>query len=117
IASPTGEGGYTTAGTNVSLSGTASDNVGVTSVSWVNNRGGSGSTTGTTSWSVPSIGLQSGTNVITITARDAAGNAGTDILTATSTATTSDTTAPTVTITAPTASGALATSSSTLSLS
>ena len=117
IASPTGEGGYTTAGTNVALSGTASDNVGVTSVSWVNNRGGSGSTTGTTSWTVPSIGLQSGTNVITITARDAAGNAGTDILTVTSTATTSDTTAPTVTISAPTASGALATSSSTLSIS
>ena len=115
ISSPTGEAGYTSTSTNLSLIGTASDNVGVTSVSWVNSRGGSGSATGTTSWSVPSVGLQTGTNVITITARDAAGNAGTDILTVTLNA--PDTTAPTVTITAPTTSGTYVTSSSTLSIS
>ena len=73
ISSPTGEAGYTSTSTNLSLMGTASDNVGVTSVSWVNSRGGSGIATGTTSWSVPSVGLQTGTNVITVTARDAAG--------------------------------------------
>jgi hypothetical protein len=115
IRTPTAEGVYTSTTTNLSLSGTASDNVGVTSVNWVNNRGGSGIATGTTSWSVPSVGLQTGSNVITITARDAAGNVGTDILTVTSTA--PDTTAPSVTITAPTTSGSYATSSPTLSIS
>jgi hypothetical protein len=41
-------------------------------VSWSNDRGGSGVATGTTSWSVTGITLQSGANVITVTARDAA---------------------------------------------
>ncbi len=61
------------------VAGTASDNVGVTQVSWVNNRGGSGTATGTTSWNA-SIALQSGSNVVTVTARDAAGNTSTDVL-------------------------------------
>ena len=38
----------------LALSGTASDNVGVTQVSWANDRGGSGNASGTTSWSVSS---------------------------------------------------------------
>ena len=63
------------------MGGTASDNVGVTSVSWSNSRGGSGSASGTTTWNVPAIGLQTGTNVITVTAHDGAGNSGTDVLT------------------------------------
>ena len=42
------------------LGGTAGDNVGVTQVSWTNDRGGSGTATGTTAWSVPSIALQTG---------------------------------------------------------
>jgi hypothetical protein len=49
-------------------------------VSWVSDRGGSGTATGTTNWSIPVVGLQVGNNVITVTARDAAGNAGTDIV-------------------------------------
>jgi len=59
----------------VPLLGTANDNVGVTEVTWVNNRGGNGVASGTSSWSVGSVPLQAGTNVITVTARDAAGNA------------------------------------------
>ena len=51
----------TSPATNVSLGGTASDSVGVTSVSWANNRGGSGVASGTANWSVPSVGLQVGT--------------------------------------------------------
>lgn len=65
------------------LSGTATDAVGVASCSWSNDRGGSGTATGTTSWSVSNISLFSGANVLTVTCRDAANNGGTDILTVT----------------------------------
>jgi hypothetical protein len=82
IKSPlTWAGTYYTKGTSVSLAGTASDGVGVTKVTWVNSRGGSGTATGTTSWTASGIPLQLGTNVITVTARDAAGNTATATLT------------------------------------
>jgi hypothetical protein len=55
----------------------------LTQVSWVNDRGGSGTATGTTSWSVSGIALQTGQNVLTVIARDAAGNTATDQLTVT----------------------------------
>jgi hypothetical protein len=57
ITAPTSEATYTTSATPLHVSGTASDNVGVTQVSWVNDRGGSGTATGTTSWSVSGIVL------------------------------------------------------------
>ena len=69
ISSPTSAATYSTAAATVSLSGTASDSVGVTQVTWVNNRGGSGTASGATSWTVPSIALQTGANVLTVTAR------------------------------------------------
>jgi hypothetical protein len=70
----TAPGGALTVSTgSVAVSGTANDNVGVTQVNWQNDRGGSGSATGTGSWSA-SITLQSGANVISVTARDAANN-------------------------------------------
>jgi hypothetical protein len=84
----------------VSISGTASDNVGVTQVTWGNDRGGSGVASGTTSWSVPSIALLSGANVVTVTAYDAAGNKGIATLTVNYTA--PDISAPTITILGPT---------------
>ena len=62
---------------SITLTGTASDNVAVASVTWVNDRGGSGTAQGTTSWTAANISLQEGVNVITITATDAAGNSGT----------------------------------------
>ena len=54
--------------------------MGVTQVSWVNSRGGSGIASGTTSWTASAITLQAGSNVVTVTARDAAGNASSDAL-------------------------------------
>src|SRR6267378_1740967 len=99
IATPTSTATYSTTSSTMALGGTASDNVGVTQVTWANNRGGSGTATGTTSWTASGIALQPGANVLTITARDAAGNNGTATLTATMT----DTTAPTVALTAPAA--------------
>jgi hypothetical protein len=57
--------------------------VGVTQVTWSNSRGGSGTASGTTSWSASGITLQDGSNTLTVTARDAAGNLNTDTLTVT----------------------------------
>ena len=65
----------------------------MTQVTWANDRGGSGTATGTTSWSAASVALLSGANVLTVTARDAAGNTSTDTLTVTYNP---DTTAPCV---------------------
>jgi hypothetical protein len=86
ITTPTSGPTYTTNTSPLTLGGTAADNVGVTQVSWASDRGGSGTASGTTSWSVAGIALQAGTNVLTITARDAAGNTGTATLTVTYTA-------------------------------
>src|SRR5256886_701755 len=74
---------YTTSSSFLTLGGTAADNVGVTQVTWVNNRGGSGAATGTTSWTVAGIVLQSGANVLTVSVRDAAGNTATAGMTVT----------------------------------
>ncbi|VTR71502.1 hypothetical protein DESC_950005 [Desulfosarcina cetonica] len=60
---------------SISMSGKASDDTAVTSVTWNNSTGGSGVATGTTEWSIPYIRLKVGFNVITVTATDAAGNA------------------------------------------
>src|SRR5207244_68000 len=96
ITTPTGAATDSTGSSPLTVGGTAADNVGVTQVTWANDRGGSGTATGTTSWSASGIPLQPGTNVVTVTAKDAAGNPGTSTLTVTY-----DTSAPTVSITAP----------------
>jgi PKD repeat protein len=81
ITNPTTNSTYSTANSPLSIGGTASDSIGVTLVVWSNNRGGNGTCSGTTSWSSDGITLYSGHNIITVTAWDAAGNAGTAILT------------------------------------
>jgi hypothetical protein len=55
--------------------------VGVTQVTWSNDRGGSGTCSGTTAWRASGIRLYSGSNVLTVTARDGAGNPRSDTLT------------------------------------
>jgi hypothetical protein len=67
------------------ISGTASDAVGVTSVTWAcpESSPTSGTATGTTSWSITDITLAEGENVITVTAHDAATNTGQDVTTIT----------------------------------
>jgi hypothetical protein len=57
----------------LACSGSASDNVAVTSVAWSTSNGDSGTATGTTSWSAV-VPLLTGTNVVTVHAYDAAGN-------------------------------------------
>jgi len=83
ITAPTTNSTYATGQSTLNIGGSASDNVAVTAVSWSNSRGGSGTCSGTSSWSKTGIALSSGQNVITVTARDAAGNTKTDSLTVT----------------------------------
>ncbi len=84
IKSPTSNIFYSTRSSSVKLTGTASDNVGVTKVTWVNSTNGtSGTATGTTRWTVSKITLKTGTNVVKITAQDAVGNISIDTLTIT----------------------------------
>ncbi|MGC8863949.1 MAG: Ig-like domain-containing protein, partial [Armatimonadota bacterium] len=64
----------------ITLAGTASDNVEVAYVTWSNNRGGSGTCVGTTSWTADVVGLSAGINTITVTAHDITGNTATDAL-------------------------------------
>ena len=56
ITSPTTSSAYSTTQSTIALSGTASDNVGVTSVTWTNSANStSGTASGTTSWSIASV--------------------------------------------------------------
>jgi hypothetical protein len=104
ITTPTSNASYTSTTATMNLGGTATDNVAVTQIRWSNDRGGNGTATGTTTWGAAGIPLQTGTNVITVTALDAAGNSGTDSLTVTYAETTPAPTTPpatsTVTLTA-----------------
>jgi len=98
ITTPTSGRNYTTNISPLTLAGTASDNVGVTQVTWSNSQGGGGTASGTKNWTAGGIALQPGRNVLTVTARDAAGNSGTALLTVTYTVAT-DSTGPAVAIT------------------
>ncbi len=80
ITTPTSGSTYSTTGTTLNLGGTASDDVAVTSVTWSNSTGGSGTAIGTTSWTANGITLTAGLNTITVKAYDAFGNVGTDTL-------------------------------------
>jgi hypothetical protein len=102
ITSPTTGTSHSTTASTVNLAGSASDNVAVTQVRWSSDRGGSGNATGLTGWSVASVPLLTGTNVITVTAVDAAGNTGTDTLTVTRSGSSTDTAVPSVSIASPT---------------
>src|SRR5439155_24301889 len=82
ISAPTSGPTFTTSTSSLTLAGTASDNVGVTQVTWMNSLGGNGTATGTTSWTA-GVALQTGANVLTVQAWDAAGNTATATLTVT----------------------------------
>lgn len=73
ITVPTAAETYATDQSYVTLGGTAIDNGLVTEVTWSNDRGRSGRASGTESW-IAGIPLQRGPNLITIRARDEAGN-------------------------------------------
>jgi Ca2+-binding RTX toxin-like protein len=83
ITSPTADPTFASDAATITLAGTAADDTGVASVTWVNNRGGSGTATGTTSWTATGIPLAGGANIIAVTATDLSGNATTDTITVT----------------------------------
>lgn len=86
ITAPTSASTFSASSTPLALGGTASDNVGVTLVTWVTDRGQSGTASyAAGSWSA-SVPLLEGLNAVTVTASDAAGNTSADVLTATYTA-------------------------------
>lgn len=58
----------------INVSGKAWDNQGVHAVMWENSRGGTGTAHGTDQWEIQNIPLRYGSNTITVTAVDAAGN-------------------------------------------
>ena len=76
IQSPDPSSTVLTAESTLSLSGTATDDDGVARVEWSSDQGSSGTATGTTQWSISDLTLAEGTQVITVTAYDPAGNPG-----------------------------------------
>ena len=64
VTSPTSNPTYSTNTSPITLSGSLSNNVGATQVTWSNDRGGSGTCSGTTTWTCSGIAMQIGRNVI-----------------------------------------------------
>ena len=96
INSPTSDDPYTTTSSVIAIGGTASDATsGINNVTWSNDKGGSGTANGTTSWLTSSVSLILGENIITVTATDGAGNTGTDTITVTFSTSTVSTPTPT----------------------
>jgi hypothetical protein len=84
ITSPTSATDYSTSQNRIVLGGTALDDVGVANITWSNSRGGSGMAVMTgNSWSVSSIPLLEGDNVISVTVQDAANNSAMTLITVT----------------------------------
>jgi hypothetical protein len=80
ITGPTTSDSYVTSAAVLDISGTAGVNAAIVQVTWTNDRGESGTVTGTSSWTA-SVPLAMGPNDITVTATDAAGNIATAVLT------------------------------------
>jgi hypothetical protein len=71
ILTPDTTGRWVSSASTVSLQGTATDNV--TRVTWRADWGGSGTASGTRAWTIATVGLQIGKNVVTVTATTADG--------------------------------------------
>jgi hypothetical protein len=96
ITGPTTADTYFTGVGTLNLTGTATDNRGVTNLSWTNSAGGGGVLAVGSPWTIPSIVLADGTQTITVTAKDEANNISTDTLVVTY-----DHTLPTISIEQP----------------
>jgi subtilisin-like proprotein convertase family protein len=81
IVTPTGAPTFGATSPFIALTGTSSDDGSVTQVTWSNDRGGSGTASGIAAWAAPVIPLQTGANVITVSATDDDGEVATDTLT------------------------------------
>ncbi len=99
FTAPVSSGVFETDAALIDISGDASDNRAVSSVSWRNSAGGSGTASGTTAWGVSGLPLAEGLNTITVEALDASENPGAATLKVVYTP--PDTTPPSVSITVP----------------
>ncbi len=115
ITSPTSADSFTTQSASIDIAGSASDDRGLQQVTWTTSNGDSGVASGTANWSVQGLALAEGTNNITFTATDNAGNTASDTLVVTYTSA-SDVTAPSLTITSPTSADSFATQSTSINL-
>ncbi len=79
VLAPTNDAHYPANTTPIAVSGSASDDTGVTQITWTSSKGGSGICAGTDYWDA-SVPLQPGQNLLTFTAHDRAGNTRTDTL-------------------------------------
>ena len=80
ITSPTTASEYDVIVGTISISGEASDDVGLQGVSWTQNGGTLQNATDTTEWSIPSVTLVEGANNIVVTATDTSGNTADDTI-------------------------------------
>jgi hypothetical protein len=74
LKSPTTSRYLFTRSASVSLSGNASDNIGIKEILWNNSKGGKGKASGTSDWNAADIALAKYWNTIIITAIDFSGN-------------------------------------------
>jgi hypothetical protein len=100
ITSPVG-GAFSSAIPSFAMRGRASHPSGIRLVTWVNDRGGSGTAQGTDVWDTGDIPLKSGLNNITVRAVASDGTAAARFVPVVYSTRPNDTTAPTVTITNP----------------
>lgn len=97
-----GAASVSTSANPFSMQGAALDNVGVSSIAWENvSTGARGAIAPLAAWTVNNVLLLSGTNVLVVTARDAAGNEASDTLTVAFTPAAVDLTLPGVAIGTP----------------
>lgn len=97
IEYPTSSEAYSTNSPAITIEGSVSGGSGITAVTWQTDRGSIGNCTGTDRWSAAQVPIYYGKNVITVVARDAAGNTAGDTLTIIRT----DAEAPTINILSP----------------
>ena len=115
ITSPSINPNYSTSNNTISIAGTASDEDGVTEVTWANSAGGTGTANGTEEWSYNGIALQPGANDITVTARDMYNAFSSATITVTYNV--NDTTDPLVSISSPSQNGSYETDIDRVSIS
>lgn len=94
ISSPSNTGIYNTAGNLITISGNASDDIGISNIVWSSNTGGGGIANNAsgdwTSWAIQNIALQEGSNAITLVATDSTGQTSIDAITITYTPASND---------------------------
>jgi hypothetical protein len=114
IDSPGAGGFYESDNPTVEISGTAFDDVGVKEVWWSSTGGGSGVASGIDTWRITNLSLIEGSNMVTVTASDDAGNESTATLDVTYQP--PDTVPPSITITSPTTQILYSTDSPTITI-